>query len=934
MSPAAALLRRESHAPDEHSGSEETVGKTHDEIKLRIATIKRGDRGHAENKKVTWARLRDRLSTPEIDKRHTLPEYRELSIDRQNKLKDVGSFVGGPFRDGLRKNDHLIERSIVTLDIDEASPEQIDILRMGLSEVCQFEFFGSTTRKHTKKKPRWRLVFPLARPVTVEEYAPLARILASTLFLTESESMDAVDDVSYRAAQVMYWPSICKDALFETIDNRGRLLDPDAVLDDFGDWHDWTLLPFSEKRGQKRPTTGKKAEDPREKKGLIGAFCRAYDIEDAIEAFLPDIYVLGDPNSNKPRYTYVHGSSSNGAVVEDDGLFLYSHHGTDPCGDRLVNAFDLVRIHLFGELDHDAPEDARPTELPSYEEMKRLVRKDDAVQAQFDDDYGDYAEPEFDDLGESEDDEPDRDEKREKPDRNRDDRPEREEKGDEGPDMSLLKPSRHAAPAFPVDVLGPFWAKRAEIWAENGAAPVDYTAMAILTGAAATIGNSRWVSPKPGWKEPPVLWCAIVGPPSANKSPALGPLSSVLADLEASWLPQYNEALREYETDKKQAVIRRRIWEQDAQKALEDAEPFPGEDEDLIGTPRVPQMPIDCMDPERPVRRRVVMNDATLESLLKTHGGNPRGLMSMRDEMTSWFANMSRYNNGSDRPAWLEAYGGRPYTVDRVKDDGKPTHIRHFSVSILGGIQPDRLRELLTSTDDGLQARFMYAWPDATSRPLTEGIEEDNGAALALRELSELEMDVDVRGQHNPVVLPLSRKAWLCFQKWVNDRKRDEKFAYPALQGAFGKADGLVIRIALVLEHLWWAANTFESEGPPEKVSLRAIKAAIRLREEYIKPMQVRTFAHAGKTENERLGALLANWIATERPKRVNTREIVRGRIFGLSETKQVAAAIEYLVEANWLSPAETSTGKRGRPKRDFTVNKSVYQNLKTAETA
>lgn len=889
--------------------------KNHDDLKLRIATIQRGDRGHAENKKVSWKRLRERLSEPEVDKKYTLEQYLSLSIDKQNRLKDVGSFVGGPFRDGLRKGTSLIERSIVTLDIDSAQAEQIRHLKNGTSDACFYEFFGSTTRKHTKKKPRWRLVFPLTRPLSIEEYAPLSRILASSLFPTVGESMDAVDDVSYRPAQVMYWPSVCKDALFESIHNPGKLLDPDKFFDSLGyDWQDWTNLPYSEARGQKRPTTGKAAEDPREKKGLIGAFCRAYDVPSAIETFLAEYYVEGDPHSSKPRYTYVHGSSSNGAVVEDDGLFLYSHHGTDPCAERLVNAFDLVRIHLFGEYDADEPEDTRQTDLPSFKEMKKLLRDDDAVQAEFEDDYGDFEEPEF------------KNRESEKP-RSDDSKTEKGDEESEGPDMSLLKASRHEAPVFPLDVLGDFWANRAQLWADNGAAPTDYTAMALITGAASVIGNSRWVSPKPGWKEPPVLWCAIIGPPSANKSPALGPLAGILADLETSWLPDFNEELREYESEKKRSAIRRRIWETEAQEAIEAEGEHPGVDAELLG-PSVPQMPSDCMEPNKPLRRRAVINDTTLESLLKTHGGNPRGLLSMRDEMSSWFANMSRYNSGSDRPAWLEAYGGRPYTVDRVKDDGKPIHIRNFSVSILGGIQPDRLLDLLTSTDDGLQARFMYTWPDINHKPLTDGVEEDNAAADAFKELSDLPMDEDRNGNLNPVVLPLTKKAWRHFAEWVNDRNISESFAYPTLQGAFGKANGLVIRLALVLEHLWWVGGSFERGDAPQKISLKAVKAAIRLRDVYLKPMQIRTFAHVGKTESERLATLLANWIISEKPEVVNTRHLTHFvKLPGLNDAKQATTAIEYLVGAGWLVPVDkVRTQKAGRPKRDFTVVKSVYK--------
>lgn len=899
------------------------MGNRHDTLKIRIATIRRGDRGHSENKKVSWASLCERLGDPVVDEKHTLPQYLDLPIDRQNKLKDVGSFVGGPFRDGIRKGTNLIHRSIVTLDVDSATDSQIESLRLGLSDLCKYEFFASTTRKHSKKKPRWRLVFPMTRPVEVEEYGPLARILASMLFDTVAESMDATDDVSYRPAQVMYWPSVCKDALFETIHNKGKLLDPDFVLDNFGDWRDWTRLPFSEQRGQKRPAGGKKAEDPREKKGLIGAFCRVYDVPAAIEAFLADQYEPGDPNSQKPRYTYIHGSSSNGAVVEDDGLFLYSHHGTDPCAERLVNAFDLVRIHLFGEYDANEPEDARQTDLPSFKGMWKLVRDDEEVRGELDG-YEPYEGPKFDDLGDDEETSPP---KKPKKQREKDDSDEFEEKPEkkaaDGPDMSILKASRFPAPPFPVDLLGPFWADRVKKWANDKSAPVDYTATALLIGAASLIGNARRVSPRVGWVEPCILWGAVVGSPSSKKSPALDPVGDALTAIESEWIGPHKDALREWETEKRLAEQKRKIWEARVDDAVQDKD---ADEENDIET-----MPQDCVVPRKPVCRRAKITDSTLEALVYNLEGNPRGLLCLHDELSAWYSSFTRYSGGSssDRSVWLQAYGGREYKVDRVKHLDAPVVIPSFAVSILGGLQPDKLRDFLKLSDDGLQARFLYAWPEPVFVRSSVSEEEDNGAAVALRRLADLEMEIQSNGRPDPEILPMSGKAWKKFDQWCYDRLVDERHTTGALQGAYGKADGMVARLALVLEYLWWAADIFGDYEAPQRVSLKAVSAAIRLRDEYFKPMQVRVFNHGESGAGSDKALRLAAWVLKEKPKSVTTHALTHktyGCGFSPGDAKQAAEAIDFLVKAGWLAPAEARTGKRGRPMREFTVDPRVYR--------
>lgn len=356
---------------------------SHDNHVLKISVSKKS-LGRVTNQNPTWAALIGKLSTPAKDTAHTLDQYLALSRDDQGKLKNRGFMVGGHCKDGVRKAQNIDERSCLCFDVDAPTPGQITVLEAALPPICDHEFFAHTTRKHSPDTPRWRVVVPLARLVPADQFGALSRIVAAGMFRTQPESMDAIDDVSFRIGQVMYWPSVCKDAEFVTIHNEGNLLDADAVLEAFGNWPDWKALPFSEARSRKRPSDPtKRATDPREKVGIIGAFCRAYSIEDAIAKFLPEVYAPGDDATGKPRYTFVGGTTANGAIVEDDGLFLYSHHGTDPVSERLINAFDLVRIHKFGDLDKDKAEDAKPTSLPSYQAMFDFVNNDPESLAEF-----------------------------------------------------------------------------------------------------------------------------------------------------------------------------------------------------------------------------------------------------------------------------------------------------------------------------------------------------------------------------------------------------------------------------------------------------------------------------------------------------------------------------------------------------------------------
>lgn len=361
---------------------------------VRIARGRGFNLGKAKNQVLSWERFCALFETPPRTNERQ-KAYFKLPKTEQDRLKAMdGWYLGGPVQGGRRRKNSIAERDIITIDIDDCSPELFGLIEDGILEIANFEFVAHTTRKHTAKAPRVRLNFPLTHPVKRDHYDAVSRILAHKI----DQSMDAVDDVSFRVAQMMFMPSCSKDQEYKTWVNKGRLLDPDELLESWpSDWSDFTNLPYSESRGQKRPTADK-AEDPWEKRGPIGAFCRAYPIEEAIAKFLPDVYTPGDMNSGKPRYTYLEGSTTNGVVVEDDGRFIYSHHGTDPCSDTLVNAFDMVRLHKFGHEDEGKDLEDKPvTSHPSFKAMFKFAQADRNVQKEMVEDEIDI-EAMFDDI--------------------------------------------------------------------------------------------------------------------------------------------------------------------------------------------------------------------------------------------------------------------------------------------------------------------------------------------------------------------------------------------------------------------------------------------------------------------------------------------------------------------------------------------------------
>jgi len=311
----------------------------------------------------------------------TVEQYRKLSKARQDSIKDVGGFVMGKLKGGRRKKDCVVFRSALTLDMDHAVgdvPEQMEMF-------FDFRCLIYSTHKHTPEAPRFRLVIPLVRNVSPDEYAAVARKVA------EDIGMELFDDTTYEPSRLMYWPSTSADGEFVFRDVAGEILDPDVVLARYRDWRDSSEWPVSGRQQAVVLREMKRQADPLGKEGVVGAFCRTYSIEEAVEVFLADVY---RPSVMQGRYDYVPADSQAGVVVYE-GRFAYSHHATDPACGKLMNAFDMVRIHRFGELDVRASEDTEACRLPSFRAMSEFAVKDERVKVTLAEERAESAKREF-----------------------------------------------------------------------------------------------------------------------------------------------------------------------------------------------------------------------------------------------------------------------------------------------------------------------------------------------------------------------------------------------------------------------------------------------------------------------------------------------------------------------------------------------------------
>lgn len=336
---------------------------------LHIATATTRRSTSWQTKEITWQQLIERCQTP-LRTPESVAQYFAMPKEKQGEAKDHGGFVGGTLKGKRRTKENVASRDLITLDLDHAEPgfwQKFTRTYIGTAAFCY------STHSHTPTAPRLRLIIPLEHSIEPAAYEPIARSIADDL------GIEQFDDTTYDASRLMYFPSCPADGEYFFEVQQGRPINPEAILSGYDDWHDAEQWPTSSREAKRTISSVRKQEDPTTKEGIIGDFCRLYSVPDAIEKFLSEIYA---PGTQKNRYTYIPGTTTNGLVIYEEGKFAHAFQSTDPlCGPHSYNAFDLVRLHLFGKYDKEKDLDYVVTDRPSWKKMVSFVYQDKDFQA-------------------------------------------------------------------------------------------------------------------------------------------------------------------------------------------------------------------------------------------------------------------------------------------------------------------------------------------------------------------------------------------------------------------------------------------------------------------------------------------------------------------------------------------------------------------------
>jgi hypothetical protein len=479
------------------------------------------------------------------------------------------------------------------------------------------------------------------------------------------------------------------------------------------------------------------------------------------------------------------------------------------------------------------------------------------------------------------------------------------------PDLSFLGSGRRPAPVFPSDLFRRFWHDWHKAAAARVSAPEDYVAVALLASAGAALANVRWPIAGAAWSEPPILWCGLVGSPSAGKSPAIDVVCRLVQHAEDLMAAGFDDLNRDYETRKYIAEAIREAWKTDVKAAVKSGEP-------------PPVMPTDAVEPTPPTRPRIRVADATTERLGALAASLPRGLLLQRDEMSGWLGSFDRYGGGgSDRAFAIEMYGGRSHVVDRMKNP-EPLRVRHLSVGVLGSVQPDKLSAIINGPDDGLASRILWAWPETIPLfSLAREIATDLDAQNAFARLTELRMGSDQFGNPEPMKVRVSDDAAKALEEFGREMDVRSREASGLFAGSLGKARGHALRLSLVIEYLWWCGNCSVSE--PVEVSVDAVIAAAALMDGYFIPMAERVYGDASIPVAERAAMVLARHLRKCGVPIFNARTTRREIGGALREPSAMKSACETLVDSGLIRP-DPKQASTGRPPLNFEVNIRAFE--------
>jgi Protein of unknown function (DUF3987)/Bifunctional DNA primase/polymerase, N-terminal len=480
------------------------------------------------------------------------------------------------------------------------------------------------------------------------------------------------------------------------------------------------------------------------------------------------------------------------------------------------------------------------------------------------------------------------------------------------PDGTLFDDRRGELPDFPVETLPASlreWLLRS---ARGAGVTPAHVAVPLLGIASSLIGTARRVRACRSWSEPLTMWVAVVGFSGTGKTPGLDVTRRVLSVIERARKQKIAELQREHETRAQRAKAERKKWEKAVAEAVEAKLPAPAK-------------PAGATEPGPFVAPRLCLSDATIERIAVLLEVRPQGMAFVADELARLFLNMNRYSNGQDNEFWLEAWNGKNFVVER--QGRPPVVLDYLLVGVVGGLQPDKVARAFEGDEDGMYARFYFAWPEEPAHmPLSNEVSEiEPEIQNALTRIVDLPASED--GVFAPRTVDLSPEGLLAFETFRAflaqlKQELDSREREWAAKGATH-----VLRLSGTLAYLDWAML---GGAEPQSIAEQYVEAAVQLWRDYFWPHSRAALRQIGLTEKHSNARRTLCWIRANQKTELSLLDIRREALGRRLDAEQTRTLLDGLVRAGWLKLVTTKTG--GRDIHRWQVNPLLFSGSSTPE--
>ena len=496
--------------------------------------------------------------------------------------------------------------------------------------------------------------------------------------------------------------------------------------------------------------------------------------------------------------------------------------------------------------------------------------------------------------------------------------------------------------------------------AERLSTSTEYVAIPLIIALASAFGTKVSIFPKlkDDWEVVPNLWGAIIGNPSTKKSPALDAGMKPLRNLTYKAKAEYEQAQKDFAAQREINEYKTKAIKSELQKLAKDQAQQDDDAENKITDDDLKAKAQSIAETNQvnehmPVMRRYIANDSTYQKLGELLSQTNNGLLVERDELIGLLASLHGESNGEAKEFYLAAYNGTgSHVMDRVIRGS--VFIEHHCLSVIGGIQPNKLERYLERTikgldNDGFIQRFQLAvYPDHIKGVKEKDIAPNKEVRQIVYDLFESintmnDWDFINYGANEPdehhkrPYYHFTDEAFHVFMNWYDDVKtKAEECEHSVISEHMTKYPKTIASLALIF-HL---VDCIEHQANLGSVGMTALNAALAWHS-MLETHMMRMYGIVTDSANIKAAYLAdkimkmvkkgadktdeTNWIDNG----FKARQLKRKEWKGLTDSDDVLDALEVLIEHKWLSCKEVpSTVRGGRSTEQYFINPRVAELL------